>query len=66
MVRMITASKTLKKHISLQRRKEVLAKKWNISRQALHQIQLGHGISTETIARILDDTGYEFETAFIS
>lgn len=61
---MITASKTLKTYIDAQESKPGLAKKLDISRQALYQIKGGSNISATTVAKILEVTGFDFEQAF--
>ena len=44
---------------------QILADRWEVSRQTVHNIMNDkHNISSELIARILTDTGMEFEKAF--
>lgn len=61
---MIKANKPLITYIETQRDKEELAKKWSISLTTIYSILKGNHIESETIASILNDTGFEFEKAF--
>ena len=62
---MIQASTELKKYIGLHSSNEVIANRWEVSRQTVFNILNDkHSISSELIAKILTDTGMEFEKAF--
>lgn len=62
---MIRASKVLKSYIQMHEGKEVIAQRWNVSRQTVHNILKDkHNVSSDLIAQILRDTGMEFEKAF--
>ena len=62
---MIQASNNLKSYIQLHENNEVIAKRWDVSRQTVFNILNNkHNISSELIAKILMDTGMEFEKAF--
>ena len=62
---MIQASKFLKEYIGQHGSNEIIAKRWNTTRQTVHNIENDkHNISSELIATILKDTGFDFEKAF--
>lgn len=61
---MITAKETVKEFVRNQSDKTELCKRWQISRQTLYNMLSGDDVSAETIAHILNDTGFEFEKAF--
>ena len=61
---MIIASKNLKNYIELQRDKSEFAKRLEISRQTLYNIENGSAISATIKDRIINATGFDFETAF--
>ena len=62
---MIIAGKSLKNYIEMHNSNQILADRWEVSRQTVHNIMNDkHNISSELIARILTDTGMEFEKAF--
>ena len=65
MVPMILASKTLKKYIEIHSSNEIIANRWDTTRQTVHNIMHDkQNISSELIAIILNDTGMKFESAF--
>lgn len=62
---MIQASKFLKEYIQMHGSNEVIAERWNVSRQTVHNILKDEqGIGTELLTTIMKDTGFEFEKAF--
>jgi hypothetical protein len=61
---MIKAKDTVKEFVRNQADKTELCKRWQISRQTLYNLLGGDDVSAETIAHILNDTGFEFEKAF--
>lgn len=62
---MIQASKFLKNYIELHTSNEVIADRWGVSRQTIFNVMNDkHNISSDLIAVILKDTGFEFEKAF--
>lgn len=61
---MIYANKTLKSYILGQKDKGDLAEKWGVTKQTVYNILNDDSVSAETIAKILQDTGFEFEKAF--
>ena len=62
---MIQASKFLKEYIQMHGSNEVIATRWDVSRQTVHNILKDEqGIGTELMTVIMKDTGFEFEKAF--
>lgn len=61
---MIIASKNLKNYIELQKDKSEFSKRLGISRQTLYNIENGSAISDTIKDKILDATGFDFESAF--
>lgn len=61
---MIIASKNLKKYIELQSDKSDFAEKLGISRQMLYNIDNGTNVSDKLRDKIMEVTGFDFETAF--
>lgn len=61
---MIKAKDVVKDYIKAQPTLEGFAKKIGTTRQTLHNIMNDENISSEVIAKILDETGFEFEKAF--
>lgn len=62
---MIQASKFLKDYVDQHGSNEVIAKRWDVSRQTIFNILNDkHNISSDLIATILTDTGFDFEKAF--
>jgi len=62
---MIQASKFLKDYVEQHGSNEILAKRWNTTRQTVFNIMNDkHNISSDMIEMILKDTGFEFAKAF--
>ena len=61
---MIIASKNLKNYIELQADKSDFAKRLDISRQMLYNISEGCNVSDKLRDKIIEETGFDFETAF--
>lgn len=63
--KLITASKYLKNYIEMHTSNEIIATRWNVSRQTVHNIlNEKYNISSELLETILKDTGFDFEKAF--
>lgn len=62
---MIQATKFLKDYIQMHNSNEKIAERWGVSRQTIFNIlNEKHNISSELLAAIIKDTGFEFEKAF--
>lgn len=61
---MIQASKTLKDFIEAQNSIEDFAGKLKVTRQTIYNIIKGENISSDMVAKILNETGMDFEKAF--
>ena len=61
---MIIASKNLKNYIELQADKATFAERLGISRQTLYNISEGCNVSDKLQDKIIEETGFDFETAF--
>jgi hypothetical protein len=62
---MIHASKFLKEYIEQHGSNEVVAKRWGVSRQTVHNVAHDGNIGADLIASIIVDTGFDFEKAFV-
>ena len=61
---MIKAKDSVKDFIKAQPTLEGFAKRIGTTRQTLHNILNDENVSSEVIAKILDETGFVFERAF--
>lgn len=61
---MISAGKVLKDFIKNQTSIEDLSEKLGVTRQTVYNILNGESISSEMIAKLLNETGFDFEKAF--
>ena len=62
---MLKATARLKDFIENQRSKPLLAERWGVSLATVYKIVNSNGdINGDTVARILSDTGFDFDTAF--
>lgn len=62
---MIQASKFLKEYIAQHGSNEVVAKRWGVSRQTVHNVAHDENIGADLISSIITDTGFDFEKAFV-
>ena len=61
---MIKAKDVVKDYIKAQPTLEGFAKKIGSTRQTLHNILNDENVSSDVIAKIINETGFEFEKAF--
>ena len=61
---MIFATDVVKEFIKAQDDKDALAERWGMTTRTLQNIISDEPVSSETIAYILNDTGFSFDKAF--
>ena len=63
---MIRASSFLKNYIRMHGSNEVIAARWDVSRQTVHNVLNDRqGFGSLLLSRILKDTGFKFDQAFV-
>ena len=63
---MIKASETLVKYIEGQESITDLAANLKTTRQTIYTIKNGGDVSADMVAKILNETGFDFEKAFVT
>lgn len=63
---MITASKILIDFIDGQNSKKDLGERWGCTERTIYNVRTGtYDVSADLIGKIINDTGFDFEKAFI-
>ena len=61
---MIVAKDSIKEFINSQKSVEALAEKLNVVHSTLYSVSKGNNVSSEIVAKLLTETGFDFEKAF--
>jgi predicted transcriptional regulator len=61
---MIVAQDSIKDFINSQKSIEDLADKINVAHSTLYSVAKGNNVSADVVAKLLNETGFDFEKAF--
>lgn len=61
---MIIAKEPIKNFIEAQQSVEILAEKLDVAHSTLYGVAKGNNVSSEIVAKLLKETGFDFEKGF--